>query len=98
MNGNPETLVPALEIKSCKVCGEDIKKEARKCTHCDSYQDWRANVGFSNTVLSLLVALCSVLTVAVPVILDTVTPKNSDLRFAYHGISDHSITVLVTNK
>jgi hypothetical protein len=52
-----------VETKPCKVCGEEIRESARKCNHCDSYQDWRLNIGFSNTVLSLLVALCSVLTV-----------------------------------
>jgi hypothetical protein len=39
-----------------------------------------------------------VLTVAVPVLIDAFTPRNSSLEFAYHGASDRSITVLVTNK
>lgn len=63
----------------CKICKEEIKPEAIKCIHCDSFQDWRGSLNFSGTVLSLLVALVSVLGVVVPVLKDTFTPKNSDL-------------------
>ena len=35
--------------KPCKVCGEAIKTTAKKCIHCDSYQDWRAYLNFGST-------------------------------------------------
>jgi hypothetical protein len=70
------------DTKPCKVCGEAIKKVARICIHCNNYQDWRAEVNVSSTVLALLVALASVLSWAVPVITTALTPKNSDLIFS----------------
>jgi hypothetical protein len=84
--------------KPCRVCGEEIKAVARKCIHCDSYQDWHADVNVSSTFLSLMVALFSVLTVAVPVITAALTPKNSDLSFSFQGANARTLGVLVTNQ
>jgi hypothetical protein len=86
------------ETKTCKVCGESIKKAARVCIHCKNYQDWRAELNISSTVLSLLVALGSVLTVAVPVIISALTPKNSDFIFSFQGSNSAFIEILATNK
>jgi len=55
------------DLKPCKTCGEEIKITALKCIHCDSFQDWRSSLSFGSTVLSLLVALVSVLTFAAPI-------------------------------
>jgi hypothetical protein len=85
------------ETKPCKVCGEAIKLAARKCIHCDSYQDWHADIGMSSTMLSLLIALFSVLTVSVPVVRDAITPSISNLKFSYQGTASKIITVLVAN-
>lgn len=52
----------------CRTCKETIKAGARKCIHCESYQDWRRFLAVGNTTLSLLVALASVLGVAVPLL------------------------------
>jgi hypothetical protein len=95
----PETpTVPTIQdTKPCKVCGEAIKKVARICTHCNNYQDWRAELNIGGTVLSLLVALFSVLTVALPAITAFLTPKNSDLIFSYQGTLGNTISLLITN-
>src|SRR5215469_8570287 len=81
----------------CKICGEPISTTARKCTHCDSYQDWRGGINISNTVLSLLVALVSVLAVAIPAIHEALKAKNSELRFAFQGVNKEAITIFATN-
>jgi len=81
----------------CKICGEPISTTARKCTHCDSYQDWRGGINISNTVLSLLVALVSVLAVAIPAIHEALKAKNSELRFAFQGANTEAITIFATN-
>jgi hypothetical protein len=86
------------DTKPCKVCAEAIKAAARKCIHCDSYQDWHSNINVSSTVLSLLVALISVLTTALPVIKETITTKNSDLSFSFQGSVGNLVSVLVTNQ
>ena len=59
--------------KPCRVCMEEIREGAVKCIHCGSYQNWRRYLAFSVVVLSLLVALFSVLTVGAPIIKDTFT-------------------------
>ena len=78
----------ANDMKACKVCAEEIKKAARICIKCNSYQDWRANLSVSNTVLALLVALISVLTAAVPALKQTFTPKNSSISVTFQGANN----------
>jgi hypothetical protein len=93
--------VPGLKAsqptKPCKVCAEPIKQAARICNQCKSYQDWRANINVSSTVLSLLVALVTVLTAAVPAIKSALTPEDSQLSFVFQDASFDSIGILVSN-
>jgi hypothetical protein len=94
----PPTDRIANDTKPCKVCAEPIKKAARVCTHCNNYQDWRAELNVSSTVLSLMVALVSVTTAALPVVRDAMTEKNSDLSFTFQGVNEDVIGILVTNQ
>jgi hypothetical protein len=87
----------SIDTKPCRVCGEPIKKVARICYHCTSYQDWRADLNIGNNVLSLLVALFAVLTVLVPIIENWGTPKTSSLHFAFQGATNNFITFFVSN-
>jgi hypothetical protein len=80
------------------MCAEPIKLNARKCVHCESYQDWFSNLGLSATILSLLVALLSVLSTTVPVLKDALTPKNSKLIFSVQGADDKYVSVLASNE
>ena len=76
-------------MKHCRVCAEPINKAAQKCIHCQSEQStWRQRLGFSSTVLALLIALISVLSSAVPVFERALTPKDSHLSFAYLGATE----------
>ncbi|QDU44306.1 hypothetical protein Mal52_27850 [Symmachiella dynata] len=61
----------------CTVCGELIHSSAKKCTHCDTWLDWRRHLTLSSVVLSLLVALVSVSTVAVPIIVNAFQPNDA---------------------
>lgn len=83
--------------KLCRICCEPIAVGARKCIHCDSFQDWRGNLGVSATVLSLLVALVSVLTASAPILTKTLTPERSDVAFAFQGANSDYLTLLVSN-
>jgi predicted nucleic acid-binding Zn ribbon protein len=86
-------------MKRCKVCAEPINHDARKCIHCQSEQGkFRSRLGFSATVLSLLVALIAVLTSAIPAIVDVFTPKNSSLTVSVHGLTFERLAILVSNK
>ena len=58
---------------------------------------WHAYINFGNTLLSLMVALFAVLTVAVPIINDALTAKNSEISLSFQGASTEGVGVLVTN-
>lgn len=83
----------------CRTCREEIKPGARKCVRCDSYQDWRRFLSMSSSVLALLIALISVLTVAVPIIVVAVHPNKSDLVVAVQDVSSaRTFRLFVSNQ
>jgi hypothetical protein len=94
----PTVVLPEPDTKPCKVCAEPIKRAARICNHCSSYQDWRGHLGMGQNVLALLVALISVGTVFVPVLSDYLTPKNSDFAFSLQSTEPHQISILASNR
>jgi predicted nucleic acid-binding Zn ribbon protein len=86
-------------MKHCLVCAEPINRRALKCIHCQGDQSWlRQRMGYSSTVLSLLVALVSVMTASLPVIKETFTPKNSSLAFSPQGANQDYIALLASNQ
>lgn len=85
-------------MKKCLVCGKDIEDSAIKCVHCDSFQNWRRFFGTSQQViLSLLVALISVTTVAVPILIEELTPQKSAISITYLSSEVHLVSVLAVN-
>ena len=83
--------------KVCKNCAEEIKFDAKLCNHCVSFQDWRSNFQFGTVVLFLLVALVSVLSIALPALIASLIPNNSRLEFTVQGSSKDTVFVLVSN-
>ena len=93
----------------CRVCKEDIRRGAMKCIHCDSFQDWRRYATLSSTVLSLLVALVSVLALGVPLLASSLKSENADvivsiinakpdhLRYGTEILETLNLTLFVTN-
>jgi hypothetical protein len=59
-------IMPPVAEKLCRVCKKTMPAEGLKCTECDSYQNWRRIFSLSTEVLVVLVALVSVLGVAIP--------------------------------
>ncbi len=53
----------------CRTCYEVIHPHAKKCVHCESYQDFRRYINLGNSALALLVALISTLTLGLPPLL-----------------------------
>jgi hypothetical protein len=88
---------PEQHKKLCTTCGEPIAQSARKCIHCDTYQDWRGYLAFSSTVLALLVALLSVATVAGPVFRDLLISKDSKLVASFQELHNEEATFVVSN-
>jgi hypothetical protein len=88
-----DLLEPDRGAKLCATCGLDIPSVARVCTHCDAYQDWRRHLSFSSTILSLLIALFSVLTVLIPVLKDHVREKKSELAVSALNLSSREMSI-----
>jgi hypothetical protein len=55
----------------CVACALEIGSKALKCPQCGTFQNWRRKLTFSSTVLSLLIALISVIGLVLPTIMDT---------------------------
>ena len=81
----------------CIACRESIKQGARKCHHCDSFQDWRGRLNFTSSVLALLVALVSVISLSVPLIHDALTEDNSRVLITPAGVGSDSLLLVASN-
>ena len=82
---------------SCAVCRESILYGARKCTHCDSFQDFRRWINISSSVLALLVALVSVLSVVLPDVVAFFEEEYSETRADLHAIENVLVNIVATN-
>ena len=82
---------------ACKVCRKPIEIGARKCTECDSYQDWRRHFSIGTVVLSLLIALISVTTTGIQVMQGLLAKEQSDIRFSLLRYGPDSIKIMGSN-
>ncbi len=81
----------------CRVCREPIDPKAIRCNACNSYQNWRRYFGFSAVVLSLLVALISVISAVGPQIIGLLSPWGSRLEVKSYYFSTDAISLIVEN-
>jgi len=88
----PETL------SRCSSCQEPIHPKAKLCKTCKSYQDWRRHFNFSAVVLSLLVALISVISAVGPRIISWLPPFGSRLEVKRFYYSTDALVLLVENQ
>jgi hypothetical protein len=82
----------------CRYCKEPIYPRARRCNACGSFQDWRRFFDFSAVILSLLVALVSVLSAIVPQIANLLPPWGSKLKVSSYYFSTDAVSLLVENR
>ncbi len=75
-----ETPVEKTSAPLCKVCKNIIQKDSKKCPTCNSFQDYRRYVNISSNILSLLVALITVLSFGIPYCNSMVKEKNSQIE------------------
>lgn len=64
----------------CRVCKELILKGAKKCTHCECYQDWRQYLGsgeFVPATLAILLAFYSVVSSTLPALILLFNPHSN---------------------
>jgi hypothetical protein len=91
-----ETVQP--DAKPCRACCSPMPVAANKCTKCGGVQNWQRFLGASGTILSLVVALISILSFAVPIWITTFTPKVARPEAALVDVDDQGIaTVVVSN-
>lgn len=81
----------------CRVCKEPMFSGAKRCTACKSYQGWRRFFDFSAVVLSLLVALISVLSAAGPKLVALLPPWGSALAVKSNYFSPDRISLIIQN-
>ena len=82
--------------KECIYCHSEIHDKAIKCKECDGFQNWRRYLNFSSNILSLLIVLISVLTVSIPVIVDTM--RSDVTRIAFNIVEEPKFTAYVENQ
>jgi len=101
MNVSTESVpppIPAALTQPCRLCKHAIPVGARLCSECGSYQNWLGSLNRSSLVLSLLVALASVLSIAIPAVKTALRPSRSDLRMVRYYFTDTGVSIVLNNK
>ena len=86
------------KTSTCYLCQEPIYPTAKMCNACHSYQDWRRFFSFSSVILSLLIALISVVSAVGPGIVGMLFPPRSHLVFVRCNYTKDGIAVFVENE
>lgn len=86
--------IPPLR-KLCRACKLPMPFDANKCTECSSLQNWRRYLDSSGIVLSLLVALTSLLTFAIPIWKSTLVAKVAEPSAALVEVDDTGLATFV---
>jgi hypothetical protein len=85
------------KTERCRVCKEPMNPGATRCTACHSYQNWRRYFDVSAVVLSLLVALVSVVSAVGPQIFALLPPWGSHLEIKSYYFSTNTVSLIVEN-
>ncbi len=80
---------------TCPICKHSIPGDAKKCTHCDSYLNWRKYLSLFTDVLAL-VALISVATTMAGAYKQFLRAKKTEFDFQVAGYIDQGGPVLDT--
>lgn len=80
-----EAVVPK---QRCIACRQEIEAGATICVHCKTPQTWRRYLLFSSTVLSLLVALASVLGLTLPILQKSFHSPRSNITVSLLSVGD----------
>ena len=88
----------ATQIALCKQCKTAIPIGAKICSTCNSYQDWRSFIPFSNTALALVTALISVIGITGPVLYKAVHTPRSEASITMPSVDGTTLRVVVINR
>ena len=92
------TDTPDVQTELCKQCKSEIPSGARICAKCNSYQDWRSVIPFSNTALALLTALVSVIGIATPAVYSVVHKPRSEAVLTMPSVDGTTLRVVAINR
>ncbi|WP_347887884.1 hypothetical protein ABHF54_08660 [Nitrosomonas europaea] len=92
------TDMPDVQTELCKQCKSGIPSGARICSKCNSYQDWRSVIPFSNTALALLTALVSVVGIAAPAVYNVVHKPRSEAVLTMPSVDGTTLRVVAINR
>lgn len=70
---------PPHDMKHCSSCAKHIPALAKKCSECGDYQDYRSYVPIGSNVLSIILAIFSVMTVLYTHLIYSLDLANSEL-------------------
>lgn len=83
--------------EQCKQCRNEIPQGARICSKCNSYQDWRSVIPFSNTALALLTAFVSVLGIAAPSVYKAFHKPRSEATLSMPSVDGTTLRIVAIN-
>ncbi len=83
--------------KQCFRCFEQINSSAKVCKHCNSTQNWKRHLHFSNIILSLVVALVAILSYAIPKMIELKISNQSDIKAEFTFSDKGKAYILVSN-
>ena len=89
---------PAAQTELCKQCKNEIPCGARVCSKCNSYQDWRSIIPFSNTALALLTAFVSVIGIATPAIYNVAHKPRSEAMLTMPSVDGTTLRAVAINR
>jgi hypothetical protein len=90
-------LTPIMRL--CSACRQRIPLDARVCPNCKAPQrKWGELISFSSTNLALLVALISVATPLLSLLLNYLKPPGSDVQLLFESMTYNEVTFLVRNE
>jgi len=82
--------------KNCRLCGEAMNESAVKCTTCGAFDGWRRFFPASGLILSLLVALVSVIGAVGPKVVEWLH-RHSDTTVYIVGGNHDELFVMAAN-
>src|ERR1700739_688036 len=82
----------------CPQCRHVIDLRARVCPNCHTPLGWRGLISVRQTSLALLVALVSVTTPLLNVLLPRLKPNGSAIQLLFESMSENDVTFVVRNE
>lgn len=81
----------------CKLCKEEIKKDALVCVHCSNYQNWKRYLNFSSIIFSLIIAAFTIFGFTYPYLKEKLQPLKTELNATLMGTTSKHLYLLVSN-